>query len=145
MSSATLNRRDILEGLETLLRTVTGITTVVRGYNEPDIKQYTEAQLPLLYIAEPAESEDKALTGRRQMMNLDPGIRVWFVCWSPEPSAAYEALVKNIRNKIGGNFTVAGTAVGCWVTGVSIVSGTMPLFDFSISLRTLYYLDMLDA
>jgi len=145
----TLNRRDIMDGLETVLRAVTEVVTVVRGYSNEeqqlDIIQYADSQFPLIYIPEPDETENDALTSKRQMMSLDPGLSVYFIHWGVDPSATYGTLMEKIRNKIGANFTVGCTAVGCWVTSISRVEGTMPLYNFSISLRLLYYLDMLNT
>lgn len=145
MSASSLNRRDILAGLATLLDTLAELTTVVRSYNEPDILQYKEANLPLLHIVEPVEDEDTALTAHRQIMTLNIETKVYFVSWAQTPSATYEALVTKIRNLIGGNFHVNQTAIGCWVTDVTALQGQMPLYSFGISLRTKYYLDQQDV
>jgi len=142
---SSLNRRNILAGLETILKTITSVKAVVRSYMPVDIEQYATTSLPLIEIREPAESPDAEMTSRRQIVNMDTAIRVFFLSWAESPAVAYESLVKEIRNKVGVNFNVSGTATACWVVGVGQVNGEMPLYQFSMTLRVRYYLNEQDA
>jgi len=147
-----LNRRDILSGLETILGTVTGITTVVRSYGGGanvvrggeegiDISQYAEAQLPLIDLIEPEELNDEEMTSRRSIQFLDTVLRVYFVDWNDNVQGTYETLVKNIRDKVGAEFRVNGTATACWIVDISKVLGEVPLWNIEFNLRVKYYLD----
>ena len=138
-----LNRRDILSGLETLLGTVTGITTVVRSYGEEgiDITQYAESNLPLIDIIEPEEVNDEEMTNRRSIQFLDTVLRVYFVDWKDDVQVTYETFVKNIRDKVGAEFIVNGTATACWVTDITKTLGELPVWHIDFSLRVKYYLD----
>ena len=151
----TLNRRDILSSLKTILESVDGIITVVRSYginttktraNEGiDITQYSSTDLPLIDMNEPPEPTDEESTARHSVMLLDIELRVWFVDWTDQPQSSYETLMKNIRNKIGDNFKVNNTATACWVTDISDIKGELPLFYYDITLRVKYYLDQRNA
>lgn len=138
-----LNRRDILSTLETLLKTVTGITTVVRSYGEEgiDITQYAEANLPLIDLIEPAEDNDEEMTSRRSIQFLDTVLRIYFVDWNDNVQSTYETFVKNLRDKVGVEFRVNGTATACWVTSISKVLGEVPLWNIDFDLRVKYYLN----
>lgn len=140
---STANRRAILSALETILKTVSGITTVVRSYGEEgiDITQYAEAELPLIDLNEPAEENDDEMTSRRSIQFMDTVLKVYFVDWNDAVQSTYETFVKNIRDKVGANFTVNQTATGCWVTDVSQVKGELPLWHIEFDLRVKYYLD----
>jgi len=138
-----LNRRDILSGLETLLATVTGITTVVRSYGDEgiDITQYTQANLPLIDLIEPAEENDEEMTSHRSIQFLDTVLRLYFVDWNDDVQSTYETFVKNLRDKVGGDFRVDGTATACWITDISKVLGEVPLWNIDFDLRVKYYLN----
>ncbi len=141
-----MNRRDVLSGLKTILSSVSGIKTVVRTYADLVLSaSYKTTDLPLIEIREPEEYPETELTGMRQMELLNLTLRVWFIDWAESPTSTYETLVKDIRNKIGGSFTVGDSAVACWVNNVGIVEGEMPLFHFDIALRTKVYLNLQNA
>lgn len=142
---SSLNRRDALSNLATILATTTGITTVVRTYGDIDITKYSSTQLPLIEVQEPEETPDEEMTSMKQIAFLDLILKVWFVTWGMAPTSTYEDFVKAIRNKIGANFKLNDTATGCWVISVTKVEGEMPLFHFNISLRLKYYLDLTNA
>jgi len=139
-----MNRRTLLANLETALGTISDIKTVFRHYISLDITQYTEIELPLIAIKEPAEENDQEMTARRAMVSLDLSIRLYFVSWgiaptTVAPTRTYETLIKKIRNKVGGDFTLNGGSTATWVIGVSVVDGDMPLYFVDIGLRSLYY------
>jgi hypothetical protein len=136
-----MNRRDLLAALQTLLTSVTGVTTVVRTHTAIDLTQYLSTQLPMVEIIEPAENTDQELTGRRQMVAFDLSLNVHFLVWGNSPVTAYETLVKNIRDKIGSDFCLGGKATGVWVTATRAPEGEYPLFKFVIDLTAKYYLD----
>jgi len=140
-----LNRRDVLAALKTILATTSGVTTVVRTFVPIDITNYNENELPLIELQEPDEMPDEEMTSMKQIALLEMKCRVWFVVWGESPTTTYESLVKALRDKIGANFKLSDTATGCWVIDVTKVEGEMPLFHFEISLRLKYYLDLQNA
>ena len=140
-----LNRRDLLSALKTALTATTGVTTVVRCYEELDMMNYTEAQLPLVEILEPSESVEQQLVSRRQMISVRAELKVHFVSWAEVPAAAYETLTKKIRDKIAESFTLNQKATGIWVTSVSPIQGVLPVYWFTLGLRVKYYLDEQDT
>jgi hypothetical protein len=140
-----LNRRDLLAQLAATLAGTTGVTTVVRCYETLDILNYTEAQLPLIEIVEPAENVEQQLVSRRQIIAVRLELRVWFVSWAEIPTSTYESLMKNIRNKMAESFTLQQKATGCWVMSIGPIQGTLPVYNFTIGLRMKYYLDETDV
>jgi len=140
-----MNRRSLLAQLKTTLSAVTGVVTVVRSYEELDILNYAEAQLPLINIIEPDEAVEQQLVGRRQMISVHAELRVWFVSWAEIPTSTYEALMKSIRDKLAESFTLQCTATGCWVTSISSIQGTLPVYYFTVGLRCKYYLEEEDT
>jgi hypothetical protein len=140
-----LNRREVLSNLASILATTTGITTVVRTYRDIDIMKYASTALPLIELQEPDEAPDEEMTSMMQIAFLDMKARVWFITWGENPTSAYEALVQAVRNKIGANFKLNDTATGCWVVGVGKIEGEMPLFHFDLALRLKYYLSLQDV
>ena len=142
----TENRRDILAELKTVLEEITVVKTVVRSHMFIDITQYASAQLPLINMLEPSESAEQELTDRRATQLLEgPQLRVHFVEWAEIPSAAYEALVKAIRDKIGVKFKLNNKAIACWVKTISKTDGLMPVYFFDIELRLMYCLNQQDT
>lgn len=139
----TQNRRDALAGLATILAQVTGVTTVVRSYQDVDITQYTIAQLPLINVKEPDESTDEEYTSQHSMKSLAVSARVYFVSWAEVPTSNYENLTKAIRDKIGANFGLAQCASKLTVAEISTLQGEMPLYFFEIKLSMLYYMSEL--
>jgi len=138
----TENRRDLLAALATMLGTVSGVVTVVRHYSEEfDITQYAEAELPLVAVKEPSESPEEECTSMRAMMWLEATLKVYFVHWGISPDATYEALMKAIRDKIGGDPNLNNSSVFTYVRGISEIAGEMPLFTFTMDLACRYYLD----
>ena len=136
-----LNKRDIFAALKTLLEEITEVKTVVRVFDPIDIKLRFTTELPLIEIQEPDETVDKSMTSRRSIMSLATQLRVFFVRWGDVPNNDYENLEKVIRNKIGDNFCIENTAIATFVTKVSKVAGPMPLYQFTIGLRMLYYIN----
>jgi len=135
------NRRELLAYLATLLGTVAGVITVVRTFIEIDITNYNEAELPLIAIKEPRETPKTEMTSMRAMQDLEIQLKVFFVVWGQNPTDAYETLMKNIRNKLGNDFTLGGYANKTLVKDVSSVFGEMPLYYFLMDLDSEYYLD----
>lgn len=138
------NRRDVLSQLKTVLATVSGVVNVVRTYLEADfdITQYAIADLPLIAIAEPAEETEQEMTSQRSVMTLVVRLKIFFVDWAIDPDATkYEALIKNIRDKIGANFTLNDTATEARIMSVTSVLGTMPVYNFVMDLEVRYYLN----
>lgn len=131
----------ILSAMADIFSEVVGVETVTRSFKDADVSGYDEADLPLVEIQEPWESPDVEATGRRQVMLLDVKIRIWFANWCEEPNLVYEGLLKAIRDTVGSNFNLNGTATACWVTEVSKVEGETPLYHFDITLRTKYWLN----
>ena len=135
-------RKTLIENLLTILGDVDDINTVLRFYINLDITQYKEEEeLPLIAVKEPAEENDQEMTDRRAMATLDLTIRLYFVSWGITPTDTYETLMKNIRDKIGGDFNLNSSSVATWVTDVSEIDGDMPLYFVDIGLRSLYYLN----
>lgn len=135
------NRWEVLTELVTELTAVTGVTTVVRAYTDVDITQYLAADLPLIEVREPAEGNEAEMTGMRAMAYLEMKLKVWFVNWGENPTSTYDTLVKNIRDKIGGSFTLNCEATKCLVVGVSVIQGIMPVYFFEVELSLQYYLN----
>jgi hypothetical protein len=138
------NRRDVLAALKTILEEISEIETVVRTYLETDfdITQYATDELPLIAIPEPLEDTYEEMTSQRSMMSLGTKLIVYFVDWAIDPDATiYEALIKLIRDKIGGNFTLNDKATEARIMSVSSVLGTMPVYNFVMELEMKYYLD----
>jgi len=138
------NRRDVLAALKIILEEISEIKTVVRTYLETefDITQYAVSELPLVAIPEPAEETDEEMTSQRSLMALATKLIVYFVDWAIDPDATiYEALIKLIRDKIGGNFTLNDKATEARIMSVSSVLGTMPVYNFVMELEMKYYLD----
>ncbi|TET09092.1 hypothetical protein E3J84_05500 [Candidatus Aerophobetes bacterium] len=145
---ATQNRRTILASLKTALEELspTYVKTVVRTYTEIDITNYLTTDLSLIEIQEPSEVAETEMTGRRSIRALEVTLRVWFVDWAEDPDATiYEALMKQIRDKVGAKFTLpqAGvpSAIATWIGGTSKIEGEMPVWNFSMGLVLKYYLD----
>ena len=136
-----LNRRTILANLKTVLSEITEVKTVVRSFVDLDIKKYSETELPLISIREPAESPDDELVSMRAMQNLELKLRIYFVYWDAFPLSSYETLTKAIRDKIGSNFTLNSSATKVLVTTVSEIRGEIPLYDFDIVVDIKYYLN----
>ena len=137
------NRRDVLAKLKDKMDEIPEIETVVRVYKaEFDITQYTMAQLPLITIPEPAEDTAQECTSQHSMMALDTKMTVYFLDWAEDPDGTkYEALKKKIRDKIGANFTLDDKAEEARVASVSLVLGTMPVYNFVVGMEMRYYLD----
>ena len=139
------NRRDILDSLKTLIESVTGITTVIRTYNEDDealnIEIYATADLPLVEIKEPDEPTYQEMTSHRTLMQLLVDLRVYFVDWNTNVQASYETLMRDIRNKIGDDFKLGNTTIESRVDSISPIEGVLPVRSFGISLELRYYLN----
>jgi hypothetical protein len=139
------NRRDILAGLETLLGTVTGVTTVVRTYGEADvalnIELYASTDLPLVEMMEPEEETYQEMTSHRTLMQLLVNIRIYFVDWNTDVQASYETLMKNLRDKIGGDFKLGDTTIESRVDSITPIEGVLPVRNFGISLELRYYMN----
>jgi hypothetical protein len=112
----------------------------VRTYQDIDITQYTEAQLPLLNIKEPRDSAFEEHTSAHSTQQLDCLIRCYFVSWAEVPTATYEALTKAIRDKVAANFTLSGCASEMIVNEVSEIQGELPIYFFDFTLELRYYL-----
>ena len=142
------DRRSVMTALATKLAEITEIQTVVRTYLDTDfdITQYTQSQLPLIVIPEPAETTDEECTSQMSMMALATKLRIYFLDWAIDPdSTKYEALVKKIRDKIGANFTLGDTATECRVNAVSQILGIVPVYDFFMDLEMKYWLNELSV
>jgi len=142
------NRRAILAALKTKLEEIAEITTVVRTYlsTDFDITQYAQAELPLIVIPEPGEDTDQECTSQMSMMVLETNLKVYFLDWAIDPDETkFEALVKKIRDKIGNNFTLSGTAEECRVASISPVTGILPVYDFLIGLEMRYQVNELSV
>ena len=135
------NRRDLLAGLKTLMGTVTGVVTVERSYGELDITVYASTDLPLVEIEEPEEDTDQEMTSHRTLMAVLVKLRVWFVDWNTDTQASYETLMKNIRDKIGGDFKLGDTTIESRVDSISPVEGILPVRNFQVVLELKYYLN----
>jgi len=136
------NRRTLLASLKTALEDVVGEDHVVRHYAEElDISKYRERDLPLIAIHEPAESTETELTSMRAMMWLEIKLKVYFMDWELVVGSAYEALLKSIRDKIGGDPNLNSSSVFTYVGTISEVAGEMPLYTFTMELMSRYYLD----
>jgi len=136
------NRGDVLNQLEVVLNELSEVKTVVRVLlSDFDVTQYAMNQLPLVAISEPAEGTFEEMIGQKSVMELATKLSIYFLHWGISPDAAYKALIKAIRDKLGANFTLNETAIECRVAGVSIILGTMPVYNFTIELETRYYLD----
>lgn len=135
------HRNDVLDGLKTLISDVSGVTTVVRTYGDIDIAQYSSTDLPLVSIKEPEEDTYEELTSRRSMMLLVTKLVVWFVDWNLDIKSTYETLMKNIRDKIGSDFTISGNAVEVRVNSITEIDGNLPVWNFGLELELKYYID----
>jgi len=131
----------IMNAMADIFSEVIGVESVTRSYKEADMTAYNEADLPLVEIQEPFEAADVEATSQHQVMLLDVKIRIWFADWCEEPSYVYEGLLKAIRDTLGNNFNLNGTATACWVTEVTKVEGETPLYHFDLTLRTKYWLN----
>lgn len=139
------NMGDVLIALKSVLNelVISGdIKTVVRVYSQEfDITQYAKADLPLIAIPEPVEDTDEECTSQMSMMALGAKLLVYFLDWAMDPDATkYELLKKKIRDKIGANFNLNGAAEECRVADISLVLGTMPVYNFIIDLEMKYYM-----
>jgi hypothetical protein len=134
-------RYNILNAMADIFSEVIGVESVTRSYKEANLTGYNEADLPLVEIQEPWETADVEATSMHQVMLLDVKLRIWFADWCEEPNVVYEGLLKAIRDTIGNNFNLNGTATACWVTEVTRVEGETPLYHFDITLRTKYWLN----
>lgn len=138
----TENRRTLLASLKTVLEAVTGITTVVRHYAEVlDVSKYKEADMALIAIHEPSEVAEEELTSMRAMQWLEIKLRVYFMDWELVVGATYETLLKNIRDAIGADPRLNSSTVFTYVGSISAVEGEMPLYSFTVELKSRYYLD----
>ena len=137
------NRRSILTAFAALIDAISQVTTVVRSYRPVDITQYTQAELPLINIIEPAEEPEEHLTSMKEMAWLNLNMRLYFLNWGETPDATYGGLVKAIRDKIGNNFKVSNTATSALIDSISAIGegSEMPLYwmDFEVAIK--YYLD----
>lgn len=141
----THNRRELLAELKTSLESTTGVVTVVRCYEDLDILNYAEASLPLIEIKEPAESVAQQMVGRQQIIRMGLSLRVWFVSWAEIPTSTYETLMKNVRDKIAGNFTLSQKATGVWVTDIGPIQGMLPVYWFQVGLMAKYCLEEINT
>lgn len=136
------NRRDLLANLKIALEAVTGVTTVVRHYAEElDVSKYKERDMPLIAIHEPSEAAEEELTSMRAMMWLEVSLKVYFMDWELVVGSTYETLLKNIRDAIGADPRLNSSTVFTYVGDISAVIGEMPLYSFTIELKSRYYLD----
>jgi len=136
------NRGDVLAALKTVLEEISEVETVVRVLlSDFDVTQYAMADLPLIAISEPAEGTFEEMIGQKSVMELATKLSIYFLHWGISPDVTYKALIKAIRDKLGANFTLSETAVECRVAGVSIILGTMPVYNFAIELEMKYHLD----
>lgn len=134
-----------MAALKTILGNIPSMKTVVRTYRGVDITMYPDTDLPLVDMREPDEAGAEELTGFRAINKLGLGWRVYFVSWGDDATSTYEALVKDIRNKIGSDFKATGTATKALVVSVSTIQGEMPLYWVDIGLDIRYYLDQQDV
>jgi len=68
-------------------------------------------------------------------------LKVYFVDWNTDVQDSYETLMKNLRDKIGGDFKLGNTTIESRVDSISPVEGILPLRSFGISLELRYYLN----
>jgi len=140
------NRRLILAKLAVEMGTVVGINTVIRVYSKTfDLTQFTQAQLPLLAIIEPAEETDNEMTSQRTLMALLAQMSLHFLHWGIIPNVTFGTIIKAIRDKIGDNFNLGGLITEIRVAGLSDIAGAMPLFNIDIDLEMKYYLNEMDT
>lgn len=140
------NRRTLLANLVIAMAAVSGVNTVVRHYSEElDITQYTEVSLPLIAIKEPTEEPEEEMTSMRAMMWLSLNLKVYFVHWGISPDSTYETLMKRIRDKIGGDPNLNSSSVFTYVGEVSEIGGNLPLYTFTLTLMSRYYLNQQDT
>ena len=136
------NRRTVLAKLAVKMAEVDEIKKVIRVYVKNfDLTQFTQAQLPLLAIIEPAEGTDDEMTSQRSLMDLATQFSVHFLHWGITPDPTYETLVKKIRDKVGANFDLDGVVTEARVSDLSVIGGEMPLYNFDMDLEMKYYLD----
>ena len=140
------NRRLILAKLAVEMGTVAGINTVIRVYSKTfDLTQFTQAQLPLLAIVEPAEETDDELTSQRSLMVLVAQMSLHFLHWGITPNATFGTIIKAIRDKIGDNFDLGGLITEVRIDALSTIGGEVPLFNVDIDLEMKYYLNEMDT
>ncbi len=140
------NRRLILAKLAVEMGTVVGINTAIRVYTKTfDLTQFTQAQLPLLAIIEPAEETDDELTSQRSLMALIAQMSLHFLHWGITPNATFETIIKAIRDKIGDDFDLGGLITEVRIDTLSTIGGAMPLFNVDIDLEMKYYLNEMDT
>jgi len=140
------NRRLILAKLAVEMGAVSGINTAIRVYTKTfDLTQFTQAQLPLLAIIEPAEETDDEMTSQRSLMALIAQMSLHFLHWGITPNATFETIIKAIRNKIGDDFDLGGLITEVRIDALSTIGGTMPLFNVDIDLEMKYYLNEMDT
>ncbi len=136
------NRRTLLANLKTALEAVTGVTTVVRHYAEAlDVSKYKEVDMALIAIHEPSETAEEELVSMRAMQWLEITLKVYFMDWELVVGSTYEILLKNIRDAIGADPRLNSSTVFTYVGNISAVVGEMPLYSFTIELKSRYYLD----
>ena len=99
----------------------------------------------MLNIVEPPEDVDTQQTSMRSMQNLELNLRTYFVYWGIDPDSTYEALMKAIRDAIGGGFKVSNTVTAAQVGLISELDGQMPLYFFDIEVIITYHLNQLDT
>ncbi len=140
------NRRLILAKLAVEMGTVAGINTVIRVYSKTfDLTQFTQAQLPLLAIVEPAEETDDELTSQRSLMVLVAQMSLHFLHWGITPNVTFGTIIKAIRDKIGDNFDLGGLITEVRIDALSTIGGEVPLFNVDIDLEMKYYLNEMDT
>jgi len=136
------NRRTVLAKLAVKMAEVDEIKKVIRVYVKNfDLTQFTQAQLPLLAIIEPAEETDDEMTSQKSLMALATQFSIHFLHWGITPDSTYETLVKAIRDKVGANFDLDGVVTEARVSDLSVIGGEMPLYNFDMDLEMKYYLD----
>lgn len=140
------NRRLILAKLAEEMEAVDEIKTAIRVYKKDfDLTQFTQAQLPLLAIVEPAEETDDEMTSQRTLMALVAQMSLHFLHWGITPNATFGTIIKAIRDKIGDNFDLGGLITVARIADLSTIGGAMPLFNVDIDLEMKYYLNEMDT
>jgi hypothetical protein len=136
------SRTDQISRLSTIIKT-TSIKTVKISNGPLDMSVYPSSDIPLINIIPGEERPDPYMTGRFAMWKLSVLLTCYFLD-DIDSESQREALVKEIKDAIGGDPTLNGTCAEVRVIGIR-PGGEFPLWTVEVTLQIEYEKGIADA
>ncbi len=129
-----MSRRSvILTELATILSGVTGITTVklVNNIEDKYPIDLLDTELPAVKIIVPEESVQYE-TNMHAMNRIRPELHLYAIDWSKDSITAEEDALEALRNALGENYNISGTAINIDILKVFKEKSTYPITHFRV-------------